>query len=219
MLNLTIKKIKSKIRKIFSLNKFKGSEKYWKDRYKRGGTSGSGSYGHLAELKAELLNNFVKQNQVRSVIEFGCGDGNQLKLSKYPNYLGLDISKESIRNCIDFFSNDATKKFMRLDKYTNQSADLSLSLDVIFHLTEDTVFHEYMNRLFNGSTKYVIIYSSNADPKIGKHQPHVRHRTFTEWVEKNQPLWKLIQQIPNKYPFDGTERTSFSDFFIYQKLA
>jgi hypothetical protein len=33
----------------------------------------------------------VAERRIRSVIEFGCGDGNQLGLMRYPSYLGLDI--------------------------------------------------------------------------------------------------------------------------------
>ena len=212
-----IKKIKSKIRKIFLLNGFQGSRKYWKNRYEKGGTSGPGSYGHLAQFKAEILNNFVQLHNVRSIIEFGCGDGNQLKLSSYPSYIGFDISEESIKLCSAFFSNDISKRFRLMDKYANETAELTLSLDVIFHLTEDEIYHSYMHRLFDASTKYVIVYSSNTEQGATKHPAHVRHRLFTLWVEKHKPGWKLVQNIPNKYPFDGTEKTSFSDFYVFQK--
>lgn len=42
-------------------------------------------------------------------------------------------------------------------------ADLSLSLDVIYHLVEDEVFETYINTLFKSARRYVIIYSSNSD--------------------------------------------------------
>src|SRR5437899_4317923 len=54
--------------------------------------SGLGSYDKLAEFKAEVLNGFVKENTIKSVIEYGCGDGNQLKFAEYPSYLGFDVS-------------------------------------------------------------------------------------------------------------------------------
>jgi hypothetical protein len=41
---------------------FQGSESYWKTRYEAGGNSGDGSYNHLAEFKAEILNAFVSEN-------------------------------------------------------------------------------------------------------------------------------------------------------------
>jgi hypothetical protein len=57
---------------------FPGSGSFWENRYRTGGTSGSGSYGRLAEFKAEILNEFVRERGVSSIIEFGCGDGAQL---------------------------------------------------------------------------------------------------------------------------------------------
>lgn len=61
------------------------STDYWESRYATGGTSGPGSSGKLAEFKAEVLNSFVRRDNVLSVIEFGCGDGNQLSLASYPD--------------------------------------------------------------------------------------------------------------------------------------
>ena len=42
--------------KISKMKPFPGSEKYWEKRYIAGGNSGAGSYGKLAEFKAEVLN-------------------------------------------------------------------------------------------------------------------------------------------------------------------
>src|SRR5690554_228897 len=68
------------------------SKNYWERRYKGGGTSGAGSYDHLAKFKAEFLNDFVTENDVKEVVEFGFGDGNQLLLANYPKYIGFDVS-------------------------------------------------------------------------------------------------------------------------------
>lgn len=54
---------------------FPGSAAYWEKRYERGGTSGPGSCGRLAQFKAEVVNRFVAEHDVQSVVEFGCGDG------------------------------------------------------------------------------------------------------------------------------------------------
>ena len=76
--------------------KWEGSAKYWELRYRRGGNSGAGSYNNLAKFKANFLNNFVIENHIKSVIEWGCGDGHQLSLASYPQYIGYDVSKQSI---------------------------------------------------------------------------------------------------------------------------
>ena len=103
----------------------------------------------------------------------------------------------------------------------DQKADLSISLDVIFHLVEDDVFDLYMQNLFNSSNKYVCIYSSNIDMNDINSAPHVRNRKFTDWIDKYlSNKWKIKEYIPNKYPFDPkkSDTTSFADFYIYEKI-
>lgn len=80
-------------------NYFIGSRIYWENRYLKGGTSGKGSYNKLAKFKANIINLFITQYQINSVIDFGCGDGNQLQFANYPYYIGLDISKTAISMC------------------------------------------------------------------------------------------------------------------------
>ena len=203
-----IDKLKKELEDNFS------SKDYWESRYHDGGNSGVGSYNIFAEFKAEILNNFVLENNIESVIEFGFGDGNQLSFANYPKFTGFDVSETVVKNCKIKFKNDKTKKFYILDDYKGQKADLTLSLDVIYHLSEYKVFEDYMERLFNASKKYVIIYSSNYNREDAV---YIKHRKFTDYVEKNMSRWKLIQFIPNKYPYEGDYRTgSFSDFYIYQ---
>src|SRR5664279_5085962 len=82
---------------------FPGSGSFWESVYVNGGTSGPGSYGRLAEFKAEVLNEFVHAKNIASVIEFGCGDGAQLQLAKYPRYVGVDVAARSVARCSSLF--------------------------------------------------------------------------------------------------------------------
>jgi SAM-dependent methyltransferase len=194
------------------------SQGYWAERYRAGGNSGPGSYGRLARFKADVLNEFVKSNGVASVIEFGSGDGNQLALAQYSAYVGYDVSPVAVKACRERFAGDATKEFFLAEDYDGRQADLALSLDVIFHLTEDEAFDAYMRTLFAASRKHVILYSSNS-AQPGPGSLHVRHRCFTRWIDETLPsAWSLVRTIPNAYPYDGDyETTSFSEFFIYSK--
>lgn len=197
---------------------FQGSKDYWINRYEAGGHSGHGSYNQLAEFKAEILNNFVSVNRITSVIEYGCGDGNQLGLAQYPKYIGFDVSSNAIDRCEKSFSDDGTKIFKLMESYGGETAELTLSLDVIYHLVEDPVFVGYMNRLFDSSERFVIIYSSNTDDNPEGTGAHVRHRNFVKWVNERKEEWKLIKHIPNRYPFNRDTKTgSFADFYIYSK--
>lgn len=199
--------------------KFPGSLEYWELRYKHGGTSGAGSYGILAEFKAEVINSFIQDNKINSIIEFGCGDGDQLSLFKISKYIGLDVSKSIIKRNIIKFKGDPTKSFFLydplcfLDNAKVFKAELALSLDVIYHLVEDEIFETYMKHLFSSAERYVIIYSSDSnknDPRLGA---HCRNRRFSDWIKANLKNWKLIKIIKNRFP-----EKSQSDFFIYKKI-
>jgi Methyltransferase domain len=195
---------------------FKNSAQYWDQRYKTGGNSGAGSYSRLAEFKADVLNRFVKERQVSSVIEYGSGDGAQLKLARYPSYTGVDISAKAVEMCRAIFANDPSKRFLQSDAVPpGTMADLSLSLDVIYHLVEDSTFHAYMRSLFGSARRFVIVYSSNME--FDWPCKHVRHRQFTTWVVQNKPEWCLHSTIKNAYPWDPVdpEHTSFADFHIF----
>lgn len=205
--------------------RFHGSADYWDRTYRRGKTSGPGSYHRLAQFKAEVINGFVEQHGIRSVMEFGCGDGNQLALMRYPQYIGLDVSPYAIDLCMARFAADTTKSFFAYSTFQFRDrsrlfhVDLVLSLDVLYHLVEDDVFIAYLGHLFAAADRYVVIYSSNYDERG---RAHVRHRMFTPWVEKIAPEFRLIEHIPNRHVCDpqdpaGRENTSPAEFFIYAR--
>lgn len=196
---------------------FAGSADYWERRYRAGRDSGDGSYGRLAIFKAEVLNRFVQENAVETVIEFGCGDSAQLSLAEYPCYCGLDVSPAAVQRCRERFRDDPTKTFRLPEDPRAAGFDLALSLDVIYHLVEDSVFDAYMRDLFASSRCYVIIYSSNVE--MACPEPYIRHRRFTDWVDEHLPEWRLHQTIKNRHPFDqrDPENTSFADFYVFQR--
>lgn len=202
--------------------RFESSSTYWENRYKTKGNSGSGSYGRLALFKADVLNTYVSDNNIHTVIEYGSGDGHQLTLANYPEYLGFDVAQTAIELCRDLFANDSTRTFALYNDYNSEKADLTLSLDVIYHLVEDSVYEHYMERLFDSAKDHVIIYSSNSPDKDafkGHGSEHVRHRCFTDWVTQHRPGWSLVQEIANPYPYskDDHDNTSLADFFIFRK--
>lgn len=196
---------------------FESSDEYWKTRYRKNGNSGAGSYGRLARFKADVLNEFVKAHSVGSVIEWGCGDGNQLGLAAYPSYVGVDISPDALALCRREFAADTTKRFMLYPDAVSAGAqaELALSLDVIYHLVEDATYDSYMRALTASGVRFIGIYSSDED-KPG-HVPHVRHRSFSTWLATHAPQWKLCQATVNRYPFDPADpgETSWADFRFF----
>jgi SAM-dependent methyltransferase len=183
-------------------NKFR-TDKYWDFRYFSYGNSGSGSYNRLAEFKAKIINSLLVEYNIKSIVELGCGDGNQLSLINYPAYTGFDISKEAIRKCNQIFKNDASKKFYiyRPEKYQHHKyiADMAISLDVIYHVVEDNLYELYLNHLFNLARKIVIIYSWNFNDHEKKYSAsYIKPRKFTDTIENLFPDWKLERIIKNE---------------------
>jgi trans-aconitate methyltransferase len=115
---------------------------YWNKRYTQGVYgSGYGSYG--VQLKKKLK--WLKGLPIKSITEIGCGDfnfgDNLLKL--YPNvtYTGYDISDHIV---------EVNKKVYPQFNFTNKfppfGADLTLCVDVLFHVLDD---NEYTVLLIN----------------------------------------------------------------------
>ena len=196
------------------------SADYWDRRYQEGRNSGAGSYNRLALFKADVVNRFVKDHRVASVIEFGCGDGSQLTLADYPAYIGVDVSPTILAATREKFAGDPTKIFVHTDEVgAKHLAELALSLDVVYHLVEDEVFERYMTQLFDSASRFVIIYSSNDDRRSDS--LHVRHRRFTDWVGHNRDDFRQTDFIENAHPEDirDLDNTSFANFYIFEKLA
>jgi SAM-dependent methyltransferase len=173
-----------------------------------------GSVGRLARFKADTVNGFIAGNRISSVIDLGCGDASLLAQLELPgDYVGVDVSPTALALCTARFPE---RRFVTPeDLRTVSPAELTLSLDVIYHLIEDSVFTNTIRTLFAWATRFVVIYASNIDATWPS--AHVRHRRFTDHVAATEPDWRLLAHLPNPYPYDAArpDETSFADFFIY----
>ena len=212
----------------FNINEpdsLQNSSQFWNNHYEQGGNSGTGSYNKLAEFKADTINSFIQRKKVNTVIELGCGDGNQLSLIDYKFYTGIDVSEYIVNQNKKHYSSKENYNFFcsltEREKYIYEKFDLSISMDVIFHLLENDVYEKYMYDLFNLSSKYVIIYSSNHEEFTP--WPEYRHRNFLYFFQINfkEKGWELMEFVPNKYPYiiGKEEETSSADFYIFQKTV
>ena len=204
----------SRIRQWIRRRGFSSSE-YWERRYAEGGDSGVGSFGVLAQYKADVLNRFVEREGIESVVEFGCGDGNQLSLYRFPCYLGLDVSQSAIGRCEGRFSDDASKRFLLYpvsDPSESTDAELAISIDVIYHLVEEDVLFAYLRDLFASARRYVVIYSTDFD--CAYDSPHQVDRRISTLVRSQVADFEQVATIIN--PHKGGE--TMSDFFVYKRI-
>jgi SAM-dependent methyltransferase len=200
--------------------------RYWEQRYGSGRNSGSGSYGRLARFKAHIINRFVHDHSIQSVIELGCGDGAQLSLADYPRYVGLDISPTAVETCRQTFADDTTKTFHVYfpDQFDPRqfSCELGLSLDVLFHLSHDELYRTYLAHLFAASERFVIIYA-NVDSRtrygVSEEATYMRFRDVYHDISSWHRDWHLVEAIPNWYPYSAQNPndTSVADFLVFSR--
>lgn len=218
------RRVAASARRLVRTASFPGSRDYWERRYRSGGNSGSGSFGQLAEFKAATLNQFVVDEDIASVVEFGCGDGNQLARLCFPRYLGLDVSPAAIGKCAERFGDDATKSFLLYDPASFHdpagfaTADLAMSIDVLYHLVEHDVWETHLRHLFAAGRRFVVLYAADLDD--ARPAAHVRHRPFSRWVTEHVPGWELTDVVPNPFPYDPARptETTFAAFHVYRPI-
>lgn len=189
---------------------------YWENNYAQGGTSGSGSYGVLADFKAEVINSFISDHGVKKVIEFGCGDGNQISLMNYEQYLGLDVANSSIEVCAQRFAGDESKNFLAYNPrhFVNKgflTCDLVVCLDVLYHITDPNDFRKTLDDIFSCKPSYVILYTritGSDEPDI---VPMIRDRDIIQHLEAYTD-YTIERFIEQKY-----KHLSSASFIILQR--
>lgn len=193
------------------MSKFSSGE-YWERRYKSKGNSGLGSYGKNCNYKAMVINKFLDESGIQSVLELGCGDGNQLSHINYKEYHGFDISDSAIELCNQKFKNKENYYFTSDVDRLSSAYDAVLSLDVIYHIVEDELYYQYIDDLFGRSSKYVVVFSSNFLDNTT--QQHVKHRLFTSDVENYVDNFELYATLRTP-----EEVFSSANFYFYKRVT
>lgn len=173
----------------------------------------------------------VSHQHFHTTINQNSGDGTQLSLSRYPQYTGLDVSKFAVHRLQQRFADDWKKRFILYNGtragLTGQmgkllQADLSFSLEVIFHITDANIYQNYMELLFDTSQRFVVIMSNDA-PEIencvsGKcysDRGHLRFWPVRNWVKEHRSEeWRFIGSLQHKYP-----EKAWSDFFFFARTS
>lgn len=179
------------------------------------GTSGSGSNPRNAKLYLEYLRDFLKSNQIKSVVDLGCGDWQLSQLIDWKgiNYVGIDVVDSVIKKNTQKFS-DKNIVFIKADgiDYPLPKADLLICKDVLQHLP----FHDVLSIITQFSKfKYCLIIN-DVDPQtltcVNKDIPRghyrlldltqppfsVKGKKVLSYVSANET--KQVLLIENKYP-------------------
>ena len=139
---------------------FTDIQKKFEEIYERklwGGGSGPGSRYHHNLDYINFLANFIKWNDVRSVVDFGCGDWQFMQYLNWQNimYYGFDVAKNVVRTNMELHAR-SNISFTHLENSTQlPKADLLLCKDVFQHLP-NAMIADYM-RHFKTLYRHILI--------------------------------------------------------------
>ncbi len=151
-------------------------EKLWGENENGEGTSGTGStVASTVEYRA-LVQKFMKDHRIKSVVDIGCGDWEFSRLMNWDgiDYTGLDVVKSVINKNKQKYAK-SNIRFIHADisKYNLPKGDLLLCKDVLMHLPNKDVasvlrnFKKYMYCLVTNNISKNRNYKINRDIKRG----------------------------------------------------
>lgn len=140
--------------------------KIWGDGIIEGGSSGDGSIPEHNNEYLKFLRRFLKNKNIKSIVDIGCGDWQLMSLINLKNieYHGYEVSKLVINNNKKRYRNKNINFHLEeLDKNTDyKPADLLICKDVLQHLS----FKKIDNILLQlKKYKYVIMINDINDEK------------------------------------------------------
>ena len=123
------------------------------------GTSGTGSTLNITREYRAYVEDFIRKNNVRSVVDAGCGDWTFSSAIDWGqvNYLGVDIASDVIDAVRK--KHETTNIKFQVGDITEElpAADLLISKDVLQHLSNALVAKFIRNNLKKGKYKWVLL--------------------------------------------------------------
>ncbi len=122
--------------------------------------SGVGSRGEILDYKKRLIKYLTYSFIEKKIIDVGCGDLELTKDFNFKNYLGLDISEESLKICRSKRPDWIFKNLSITDSSVGK-ADLIMCFDVLIHQSSLAVFKGIISSIVSKTQNRVIIGAYN----------------------------------------------------------
>lgn len=154
-------------------------KKHWGTNKKGEGVSGPGSRIKNTEKYRELLQNFLKKNQIHSVVDVGCGDWQFSRVLDWKgiDYIGYDVVGSLIKkNREKFGAKNIHFRHANGIELDLPKADLLICKDVLQHLTNEDVhkfisqFHKFKYCLITNDVNPKTLSSTNPQIERGGHR-------------------------------------------------
>ncbi len=179
------------------------------DNKRWGNGSGGGSEISSTIQYREFLQNFLKEKNIKSVIDYGCGDWQSSHLIDFSGivYLGVDCVDSVIEQNNIKYSKDNIK-FIVLDDMTqffSYTSDLLILKDIIQHWSNDDIDYFLPNVINN--FKYVLINNSSHQSYDYQDEPKYNRPLSAKF----QPLKKYNPEIFLEYNAYNNKEVSIID--------
>ncbi len=174
---------------------------FWNYRYNRHPTLGSGigSRHEFLALKRELLSRVIPEDTRLSILDWGCGDLEVVKVFQWADYWGVDLSTEALRIAR---AKRPDWRFSVPDEFDGSPRDFILCLDVLIHQRSPETYRALLDTLVSHARIGLLIAGYDRDPDI------VSHITFF-----HEPLGRALE---SRNDVCWTQRlTEFRDTAVY----
>lgn len=162
---------------------FADHNEYFSKIYAGGGwgpiESGGGSSPESTLEYREFLSNFIEENKIKTVYDFGCGDWSFSKLIDWSNvkYTGIEIVESVVNNLKQY--EDVNIRFVFLsdvERFYKCKGDLLIIKDVLQHWTNEeiTTFLDNIEDQF----KFILIMNSSTQSEDWQETP-IRNRPLS----------------------------------------
>ena len=178
-----MKQIESIFTTTYDNNLWKGSES----------KSGPGSNFNNNIKLLKILEEFVIQNDIKSILDVGCGDFNWMKHFNFnliDKYLGIDVVKSVIANdCNTYCTDKIHFEHHNIIEHNLPTFDLVISKDVLVHLSYNDSL-QVLSNIKNSNCKFFVSTSfagfENYDILSGQWRPI---NLITEPFNLGEPLF------------------------------
>jgi 2-polyprenyl-3-methyl-5-hydroxy-6-metoxy-1,4-benzoquinol methylase len=183
---------------------------HWGRNQEGQGSSGDGSTIANTQVYRDCLQEFLKSKQIKSVVDFGCGDWEFSQLIDWNgiDYLGIDIVQSIIEKDQQKFSSPNITFFhangLSIDL---PEADLLICKDVLQHLSNEKIIlflsqiPKFKHCLITNSVNPYSLTSDNPDIYIGQYR----------FLDLTKPPFNIVGQIILTYVCDVTKQVLYID--------
>jgi SAM-dependent methyltransferase len=166
--------------------------------------SGTGSLAENTQEYRRFLHNFLRSNQIRSVVDIGCGDWQFSRLMDWKGirYIGIDVSDVVLLNTQQFANDGVSFICADVRHEPLPSAELVLIKDVMQHWSNEDIvtflprLSQFQQALIINGFHPSLIHLLNLNISVGSCRPvDLRKAPFNlrghyiNWLQFDEPKW------------------------------